>query len=130
MADSNDSLVNSVAESMLEKVISVATEQICLAWGFKEELTQLRDAFTMIQEVLTDAKRRQVSDFSLRCWFQRLTDIAYDADSILDELAYEILRRKVEIRNQMKRKLFFFFTFSNPIVFYFVRNTGRLYCIS
>ena len=50
---------------------------------------------------------------------QRLKDVAYDADDVLDELAYELLWRKVEIRNQMKRKVCFFFSFSNPIAFRF-----------
>ncbi|KAM3702285.1 hypothetical protein ACB098_04G012900 [Castanea mollissima] len=129
MAD--DILVSSVAEEMLKKVISVTTEQISLAWDFKEELTQLRDSFETILSVLDDAKRRQVREESMRVWFQWLANIAYKADSVLDELAYEILRRKVEIRNQMKRKVFFFFTFSNPIVFYFkighkVKTIGEL----
>ena len=48
---------------------------------------------------------------------QRLKDIAYEADDLLDELDYKILWRKVEIRNQMKRKLHFFFSSSNPIAF-------------
>nr|POF20998.1 putative disease resistance protein rga4 [Quercus suber] len=50
-------------------------------------------------------------------WLQRLKDVAYDADDVLDELAYENLRRKVEIRNQMKRKVCFFFSLSNPVAF-------------
>ena len=53
----------------------------------------------MIQDVLADAERRQESDQSVRRWLQRLKDVAYDADDVLDEFAYEILRRKVEIRN-------------------------------
>ncbi|XP_030937671.1 putative disease resistance protein RGA3 [Quercus lobata] len=118
-------LASAVAETMLDKVILVATEHINFAWGFKEELTQLRDSFTTIQGLLADAKRRQVREESMRDWFQRIANIAYDADNVLDELAYEILRRKVEIRNQMKRKVFFFFTFSNPIVF-FIRMDNKV----
>nr|POF15949.1 putative disease resistance protein rga1 [Quercus suber] len=106
-----------VAEEILGKLISLATEQISLAWGFKDELTRLRDSLTMIQAVLADAERRLVREEFVRLWLQRLKDVAYDADDVLDELAYEILKRKVEIRNQMKRKVCFFFSFSNPIAF-------------
>uniref|UniRef100_A0A2N9HVB2 Rx N-terminal domain-containing protein n=1 Tax=Fagus sylvatica TaxID=28930 RepID=A0A2N9HVB2_FAGSY len=94
-----------------------STEQISLAWGFKEELTRLRDSFTMIQAVLADAERRQVREEPVRLWLLRLKDVAYDADEVLDEFAYEFFRRKVEIQNQMKRKVCFFFSFSNPIAF-------------
>ena len=105
------------AEQILGKLISLATEQIGLAWGFEEELTRLRDSLTLIQAVLADAGRRQVREELVRLWLQRLKDVAYDADDVLDEFAYEILRRKVEIRRQMKRKVCFFFSFSNSIAF-------------
>ena len=106
-----------VTKEILSKVIPLVTEQISLAWGFKEDLTRLRRSVEMIQGVLADAERKQVTDQSVRSWLQRLQDVAYDADDVMDELAYEILRRKVEIRNQMKRKVWFFFSFSNPIAF-------------
>ena len=38
-----------VAEEILGKLISLATEQIGLAWGFKDELTRLRDSAEMIR---------------------------------------------------------------------------------
>ncbi|XP_030938839.1 putative disease resistance protein RGA1 [Quercus lobata] len=112
-----ETVLNVVAEEILGKLISLATEQIGLAWGFEEELTRLRDSFALIQAVLADAGRRQVREELVRLWLEKLKDVAYDADDVLDELAYEILRRKVEIRNQMKRKVCFFFSLSNPIAF-------------
>ncbi|XP_065627063.1 putative disease resistance protein RGA3 [Quercus suber] len=112
-----ETILSVFADEILGKLILVATEQISLARGFKEDLTRLLDSLEMIQDVLADAERRQESDRSVRRWLQRLKDVAYDADDVLDEFAYEILRRKVEIRNQMKRKVRFFFSFSNPIAF-------------
>ena len=73
----------------------------------------------MVQALLADAEKRQVGEERVRLWLQRLKDVAYDADDVLDELAYELLRRKVEIQNQMARKVLFFFSSSNPIVFRF-----------
>ncbi|XP_075637529.1 putative disease resistance protein RGA4 [Castanea sativa] len=99
-----ESILSVVAEEIIGKLISIATEQISLAWGFKGELTKLRDSLTTIQAVLADAERRQVSDEYVRLWLRRHKDVAYDADYVLGEFAYEILRRKVEIQNQMKRK--------------------------
>ncbi|KAM3750113.1 hypothetical protein ACB098_04G012800 [Castanea mollissima] len=112
-----EAIVTDVAKEILSKLIPLVTEQIGLAWGFKEELTRLRQSVEMIQDVLADAERKQATDLSVKRWLQRLKDLAYDADDVLGELAYEILRRKVEIRNQMKRKVCFFFSFSNPIAF-------------
>ncbi|KAK9997547.1 hypothetical protein SO802_022233 [Lithocarpus litseifolius] len=112
-----ETFLNVVTEEILGKLISLATEQIGLAWGFKEELIQLRESVEKIQAVLADAATKQASDRVVMRWLRRLKDVAYDADDVLDELAYEILRRKVEIRSQMRRKVCFFFSLSNPVAF-------------
>uniref|UniRef100_A0A7N2MU19 Disease resistance protein RGA3 n=2 Tax=Quercus lobata TaxID=97700 RepID=A0A7N2MU19_QUELO len=112
-----EAVLTDVAKEILSKLIPLVTEQIGLFWGFNDELTRLRESVELIQSVLADAERRQAREEAVRLWLRRLKDLAYDADDVLDELAYEILRRKVEIRNQMKRKVCFFFSFSNPIAF-------------
>ncbi|XP_030975752.1 putative disease resistance protein RGA3 [Quercus lobata] len=110
-------MADTVISAVLGKLIPVATEQISLVWGFEEQLKELQDSLTTIRAVLTDAERRQVKEELVKLWLLRLKDVAYDVDDVLDEFAYEILRRKVEIRNQMMRKVCFFFSFSNPIAF-------------
>ena len=92
-----ENILSVVAEEIVGKLISLATEQIGLAWGFKEDLKRLRDSLTTIQAVLADAERRQVREVRVRLWLRRLKDVSYDADDVLDDLAYEILRRKVRI---------------------------------
>ena len=85
-------LVSVVAGEITKKVISLAGEQISLAWGFKDELTRLRDSLTTIQAVLADVERRQEGEEFMRLWLQWLKDVAFDANGVLDDLAYEILR--------------------------------------
>ena len=114
-----EAIVTAVAKGILGNLIPLVTDQIGLAWGFKDELTRLRENVEMVQAVLADAEKRQVGEERVRLWLQRIKDVAYDADDVLNELAYEHLRRKVEIQNQMKRKVCFFFSFSNPIAFRF-----------
>ena len=75
-----EAFVADVAKGILSKLIPLVSEQISLAWGFKEELTQLRGSVEMIQAVLADAERRKVREESSRLWLQRLEDVAYDAD--------------------------------------------------
>ena len=84
--------VSVVVGEILKKVISLAGEPIDLAWGFKDELTRLCDSLTTIQAVLADVERRQKGEEFVRLWLQRLKDVAFDANGVLDDLAYEILR--------------------------------------
>ncbi|KAL2506928.1 putative disease resistance RPP13-like protein 1 [Abeliophyllum distichum] len=89
---------------IVEKLLSIATEEFNLVWGFKQDLANLTDSLLSIKEVLEDADMRQVNDGALKRWLKKLEDVAYDADNVLDEIKYENLRRTVQIRNQMKPK--------------------------
>ena len=113
-----EAIVTDVAKGILTNLIPQIIEQIGLAWGFKDELTRLRDSVQMIQAVQANAEKRQVGEESVRLWLQRLKDVAYEADGVLSELAYEDHRQKVEIQNQMKCMVWFF-SILNSIAFRF-----------
>ncbi|CAK9184638.1 unnamed protein product [Ilex paraguariensis] len=106
-----------LVKEILNKIVSVAAEEIGLVWGFKGELAKLKDTVKMNQAFLADAERRGVNDESVELWLEMLKDEAYRADDVLDEFAYEIGRRKVEIRDQMRRKVRSFLSSSNPVLF-------------
>ncbi|XP_057957202.1 putative disease resistance protein RGA3 [Malania oleifera] len=104
-------------EEVLRKVGSLASEEIKLAWGFKGELKNLEDSLKKIQAVLHDAQKRQVREKTVQIWLKDLEEIAYDAEDVLTEFSYEMLRRQVEIQNQFMKKVRYFCSFSSPIVF-------------
>ncbi|KAF8393814.1 hypothetical protein HHK36_020012 [Tetracentron sinense] len=106
-------------EAILREVISLANEEIRLVWGFKEELRKLRNTLTVILAVLEDAEKQQEKYVPVRIWLARVKDVAYDAEDVLDEFAYEKLRGKMEIGNRMKNKVRNFFSPSNPLAFQF-----------
>ncbi|KAK4383813.1 Disease resistance protein RGA2 [Sesamum angolense] len=110
-------LIAAALPVLVEKLIDIASEDICLIWGVKKELASLKDSFEMIQAFLNDASKRQVEEEAAKLWLKNLENIAYEADDLLDAFNYQIIRRKVEIKNQMKRKVCFFFCFSNPLLF-------------
>ncbi|KAL0462034.1 UNVERIFIED_CONTAM: Disease resistance protein RGA2 [Sesamum latifolium] len=100
-----ESVIDSAVQVLVQKLIAVASEEIGLILGVKEELATLKDSFTRIQAFLNDASKRQVEEEAAKLWLKDLESIAYEAENLLDEFNYEIVRRKVEIKNQMKRKL-------------------------
>ncbi|TYI85810.1 hypothetical protein E1A91_D04G022100v1 [Gossypium mustelinum] len=69
----------------------------------------------MIEAFLQDAEEKQTKNTSVKLWLERLEDVAYEAVDVLDEFAYEILRRKVEIRNQILRKTISYHDHSNIV---------------
>ncbi|TYJ38235.1 hypothetical protein E1A91_A05G430000v1, partial [Gossypium mustelinum] len=86
-----EALLGAVVNEAVAKVMSIAADQISLAWGFKKQLKKLEE--------------KEIKNTSVKLWLERLEDVAYEAVDVLDEFAYEILRRKVEIRNQILRKM-------------------------
>ncbi|KAL6138827.1 hypothetical protein ACLB2K_064106 [Fragaria x ananassa] len=106
------------AQELLKKVASLAAQEFNLVWGFNGDITKLRESLLILEAVLRDAEHpRQDQGEAVKLWVKKLEDIAQQAEDVLDDYGYELLRRKVELRNQLKKKVQNFFSLSNPIVF-------------
>ncbi|GLT71207.1 hypothetical protein SLA2020_432410 [Shorea laevis] len=112
-----ETILGPIIKEVVSKAISFANEQICLAWGFKKEMTNLKESLEMIQDVLQDAENKQEGDLAVRRWLQNLENVAYDAVDVLDEYAYKLLQLEVETQGQIKKHVYMFFPHSIPIVF-------------
>uniref|UniRef100_A0A6N2NLM9 NB-ARC domain-containing protein n=1 Tax=Salix viminalis TaxID=40686 RepID=A0A6N2NLM9_SALVM len=99
-------------QETLTRVSSIATEGIRLAWGLKGQLRRLTKSLTVIQAVLREAAKRPETDDLVKLLLVRLQDVAYDAEDVLDEFAYKILRKE-----QKKGKVRECFSLHNPIAF-------------
>ncbi|XP_068343536.1 putative disease resistance protein RGA3 [Pyrus communis] len=105
-------------EGILKSVGSLAAQEIGLFRGFKKEATELAVSLEEIEEYLGDvAHQPHDRGVAVRNWVKKLKDVAHDADDVLEDINYEVLRRKAEIQNHMKKKVLNFFSLSNPILF-------------
>ncbi|KAB5530068.1 hypothetical protein DKX38_020149 [Salix brachista] len=102
-------------QETLTRVSSIVAEGIRLAWGLKGELRKLHESLTMIQAVLQEAATRPVTDKPVNLLLEKLQDIAYNAEDVLDNFAYEILRQ-----DQKKGKVRDCFSLHNPITFHLI----------
>ncbi|XP_022931806.1 putative disease resistance protein RGA3 [Cucurbita moschata] len=103
-------------QEVLKKTVKLAAEQIGLASGYEEKLSKLKDSLLMAQAILRDAERMKTNLESQKQWVKQLEDIIFEADILLDELAYEDVRRKVEIEKYKVVRNFFSFS-KNPLAF-------------
>ncbi|GMJ08864.1 hypothetical protein like AT3G14470 [Hibiscus trionum] len=101
-----EAVISAAVEVALSKAISFLEDPINLAWDFKDDLNQLRSSLDLTRAFLQDAERRQV-DKPVKVWLEQLSDVACKADDVLDELAYELLRRKVDTRKRTQVSNFF-----------------------
>ncbi|CDP15453.1 unnamed protein product [Coffea canephora] len=112
-----DALLGCTIEVLVEKAINLASEQIGQFVGFKKDLEKLQDTLKLIQAVRSHAEKEQVTKEFVKRWLENLERVAFDAENLLDDINYEMIRRKVKIQNQMKKKVCLFFSLSNPIAF-------------
>ncbi|XP_050380771.1 putative disease resistance protein RGA3 isoform X2 [Argentina anserina] len=106
------------AQELLRKVASLAAQEFNLVWGFNGEITKLRESLVMLEAMLQDAEHpRQNQGEAVKIWLKKLENMAQQADDVLDDYGYELLRRKVQVRSQMKKMVQDFFSLSNPVVF-------------
>ncbi|KAK8665366.1 hypothetical protein V6N13_005535 [Hibiscus sabdariffa] len=63
-------------------------------------LKNLKPTLMSVKAVLDDAETKQITNSNVRSWIVELKDAVYDAEDLLDEIATEALRRKLESQYQ------------------------------
>jgi Leucine-rich repeat (LRR) protein len=68
--------------------------------------------------VLLDAEEKQAAgDRAVSRWLERLEDVVYDADDLLDAVSTEALRRDIMTRDKKAKKVRIFFSKSNQLAY-------------
>ncbi|KAK2970651.1 hypothetical protein RJ640_012239, partial [Escallonia rubra] len=113
-----ETLIIEAAKEILSKVLSLVDSEACLAWGFKGELERLDERLNIIQDLFSDADSKQLPLKAVKTLLKSLNAVAYDADTVLDEFSYELLRRQVAVRDRIEYKVRDLFSPSNnPLLF-------------
>nr|XP_023890111.1 putative disease resistance protein RGA3 isoform X1 [Quercus suber]XP_023890112.1 putative disease resistance protein RGA3 isoform X2 [Quercus suber] len=117
-------LAFSVAEKVIEKLGSLAYQEISLTRNIASDLQKLKRTMSTIQDVLLDAEEKQVNTRGLTAWLEQLKDVFHDAMDVLDEFECEDLRRQVVEKygstgsgSGSGRKVCCFFSSSNSLAF-------------
>jgi signal recognition particle GTPase len=66
-----------------------------LVGGEQKQVDKLKRNLLAIQSVLEDADRKQVKDKAVRDWLDKLKDVSYDIDDVLDEWSSAIVTWKM-----------------------------------
>ena len=111
-------LAFSVAEKVIEKLGSLAYQEISLTHNIASDLEKLKLTMSIIQAVLLDAEEKQMQNRGLTVWLEQLKDVFHDAMDVLDEFECEDLRGQVvKTHGSTSRKVRRFFSSSNPLAF-------------
>ncbi|XVF85563.1 hypothetical protein PTKIN_Ptkin17bG0127200 [Pterospermum kingtungense] len=81
---------------MAESLISIVLEQLASITGVEEEAKNLTSNLQAIQAVLKDAEERHLKEKTVKNWLDKLKEVSYDIDDVLDEWNTSILKRQIE----------------------------------
>ncbi|KAF7850857.1 hypothetical protein BT93_L4943 [Corymbia citriodora subsp. variegata] len=113
-----ESVLFGIAEGVLWKIASRALQEAITIYGVENQISELRETLAAIKAVLLDAEEQQPKNHRLQLWLDRLQDVFYDAEDVLDELECEALRKQELSRyGGINGKVRHFFSLSNPIMF-------------
>ncbi|XP_027364311.1 putative disease resistance protein RGA1 [Abrus precatorius] len=113
-----ESVLFSVAESLIGKLASRAMEEASLAMGVYDDLREMKQTISFIKAVLLDAEQKQHQNNQLRQWLTQIKHVLYNAEDIVDDFECEALRKHVvKTQGSVSRKVRRFFSGSNPIIY-------------
>ena len=73
----------------------IASEFSSIA-NVKGEVQKLESKFHTIQALLNDAEKRQVKEEAVKLWLDKLKDVSYQVDDLLDEWNTAMIKEKIE----------------------------------
>ncbi|KAJ0483198.1 hypothetical protein HanIR_Chr13g0662281 [Helianthus annuus] len=80
---------------LYEKLASATSETRAPYVEMNSEIKKLERSLFKIQDVLTDASQKEITDQSVKRWLNELQHLAYDIDDVLDDIATEAMHREL-----------------------------------
>nr|XP_028962692.1 putative disease resistance protein RGA3 [Malus domestica] len=91
-----EALISVLLEQLASVTYQQVGEEVKLVLNAKKDVDAFAANLEAIGAVLEDAEQRQVKEASVRNWLEKLKDVSYKMDNVLDEWKTEILKQQVE----------------------------------
>ncbi|XP_059450825.1 uncharacterized protein LOC132181593 [Corylus avellana] len=92
------------ATNIIKSLGPLIRQEIGLLWGFKDEVQKIRNTVSTIQAELLDAEEQQDNNHAVKDWLEKLKDVMYDVDDLLDDYSTKLLRQQVMTRDKKMAK--------------------------
>ncbi|XP_027170659.1 putative disease resistance RPP13-like protein 1 isoform X2 [Coffea eugenioides] len=87
-------IVPTIIDVLADVLVKQLGEKVNLVMGVEEEVANISSKLATIEKVLHDAERRRLKDRSVGIWLEKLEDITYQMDDVLDEWNFKIHKAK------------------------------------
>ncbi|XP_050273285.1 putative disease resistance protein RGA3 [Quercus robur] len=89
-------MARALVSAIAEELGSIIASELRLTISVKEEVQKLESKFRTIQAVLNDAEKRQLKDETVKLWLDKLKDVSYEMDDVLDEWNTAMIKADIE----------------------------------
>ncbi|RVW83204.1 putative disease resistance protein RGA1 [Vitis vinifera] len=94
-----DALVSIVLERLASVLEQQIRQQVTLVVGVESEVDNLKSTLQSIRAVLGDAEKRQFTEELVKVWLERLKDISYQMDDVVDGWNTALLKLQIGAEN-------------------------------
>ncbi|CAB4303372.1 unnamed protein product [Prunus armeniaca] len=91
-----EALISVLIEQLASIIKKQVEQEVTLIVGVKKEVAKLTSNLEDIEVVLENAEERQVKEVDVRQWLERLKDVSYEMDDVLDKWSTEILKQQIQ----------------------------------
>ncbi|KAJ0681059.1 hypothetical protein HanPI659440_Chr16g0631471 [Helianthus annuus] len=90
-----ETIASEILKAVLKTLASEAFKTYDRSKGIHSELKKLETTLIKIQSLLNHASQKETTDEAVKQWLNDFQHLAYDVDDVLDDLATEDMRRKL-----------------------------------
>ncbi|KAJ0860206.1 putative virus X resistance protein-like, coiled-coil [Helianthus annuus] len=89
-----ESVLSVLLPLLIEKLVSETSNSIARYKGIDAEIEKCQDSLKLIQDVLTDASQKEITNQAVKRWLNDLQHLAYDIDDVLNGWATEAMHHE------------------------------------
>uniref|UniRef100_A0ACD5WKK2 Uncharacterized protein n=1 Tax=Avena sativa TaxID=4498 RepID=A0ACD5WKK2_AVESA len=86
-------VLDALAPYVKKMIADMAEEELSMLLGVEDEIQKLNNNVVHLQDYLTDAERRRITDKNVKAWVGKLKDVMYEATDILELCQLEVMER-------------------------------------
>ncbi|XP_057781373.1 disease resistance protein RGA2-like [Salvia miltiorrhiza] len=94
-----------VLQTLVQNLIDLSKKEISQIRGLDKDAAKLAASLKTIQNFLNDAEKRDITSEAVKGWLEKLEDVAFEADNVLDEINYHILSKQIKPAEPEKAKV-------------------------
>ncbi|XP_065637476.1 putative disease resistance protein RGA3 isoform X1 [Quercus suber] len=97
-----EGLVTDLIKQLLSTAAWGAEQEIRLVVGVEKEIGKLEGNLQAVKGVLNDAEKRQVTEDAVKLWLEKLNNVCYEMEDVVDEWNTELIKSAIQKEEEEK----------------------------